>query len=311
MFVSENQMDENQGILLFNAFDGLAYQIAGALSRLGKRILTVQKEASPRQKLLPIQNLEKNWAEESEKYTQVIWTAEHSLIDNSPLSLAEKNELEDIIAKLKTVQSTLVGTAPQLTIIIPSHAYETSLETKLRELERFNVLLSPAAWGFGDESLLDSSLNLWADRPGVLLKKLSEEHANTPRRWISFEELASQTVVCTGNMPGSQNVIEMEGQRFSIQEWQDQFNADFETEAGFMEKLASRMSSETLLDALPEGLLGGPTESTLSANTLPVKKSTEVFPNPPTSLSRSLSTVLRAYSKNPEMRQCFLPGKSV
>lgn len=311
-------MDENQGILLFRALEGLPFQIAGALSRLGKRILTLPtstpQQNSARRSLLPIQTLGENWPEESAKFAQIIWTAPRSLCDNSVLDPDERSELLELIAQIDVIR-TKQGHSPQLTLLLPENAFDREIEESIAGLENFNVLLSPAAWGFGDEALLDRSLELWKSRPGVLLKEISGSSASRPRRWISFEELASQVVVCSSpQMAGKKNVIEMEGHEFSLVEWQSHFNEGFKNEVGFMEKLASRLSSETLLSNLPDSLLDSTINSsnmTSPNSEVSILKSHEAFPNPPISLGRSLSTVTRAYEKNPEMLQCFLPGKSV
>ncbi len=332
MLVSENQMIEGHGILLFNARHGLSYQIAGALARLGRRVLSVNTPiASPlhnsaaetpsltspptkETRFIPLQDLEEDfgstmqWVKIKDKFTSLVWTSPSSLSNNKSLNNDEWIFLENLLESLKDNHPDA-----QPIIILPI----CSTVSQIAKLHAINpsatILLSPQAWGFEDHNLLDLSFSALKHKGGILLKELSSQEYNTTGEWISFDDIASLIVVTADRREYRGRIIRLEGQLFSIEQWRKTFVDCFKIQVDFFEKWAARLSSENFSPALTTNPAQNLTDasSSNSSGSIVIESARHAYPMNSTPLVRNLNIVARAHNNHPELKQVFTPSRAL
>ncbi len=320
MLVSENQMTEGHGVLLFDAQHGLSFQIAGALARLGRRVLSLEAPAasvnsapSKEIRYIPMQKIEvpkgklPDWKDWEEKFKSFVWESSEVLSKNQDLGDAQWLQVLQLAQSFKQSGLDVHGTW-----ILPNRSNVKKLAELKSILPGSTILLAPRAWGFEDQGLLDQSLELFNKRTGVLLKTLRSSDDLTSQEWVSFDDLAAQIVATLNQDTYKERMIRIEGQYFSLEEWRTEFVSSFKPEVDWFEKMAAKVSSELLsLDHTTLPPLENQFEDAEISPVLIIESSRNAFPTTSTPLARNLRTVANAFKRHPEMKQVFTPSRAL
>lgn len=326
-------MTESNGVLLFEATKGLSYQIAGALARLGKRVLSIEPpnpladpniQANPalakelKAKLsqnkketsyIPLQSFEEStgdeafWKENSSKFTSFIWESTPTLTFNQDLNEREWNKVLELARNCKTFAPHIHGIW-----LLPLNANPLKVEKLQKTLPESTIILSPQCWGFEDRNLFDNTMTLRDAKPGVLLKTFKEKEDHLPHEWVSFDDIAAQVVVTAGQESFYGKIIKLEGQNFSKESWRQEFKNVFPVEVDIFERWASKLSNDVLKITLSKN---NTLDDSKQTPNFVVESSRNIFPIESTPLKRNLSKIARAIEHYPELKQVFTPSRAI
>jgi hypothetical protein len=302
MLVSEKAMTEGQGFLLTDPREGLAYQCAGALRRLDRRIVAwlPHADAEKRVRHVAMQTMPRDWRErplnaELGVFTSVLLSMDSCLGTNAPPTEAELVEWESFLQELA---SRMPQVHPLLAL---PHSTPTAWVQRLRApLRKTTVFLVPALFGFRDSGLLDQAFALLDEKPGALGLSVSE----APLRLAFVGDVASLIILAPELERVHGRCVCVAGLQTSLEEFRQAFVRAFKPQSGALEKLAARLSA----DRLGSGCSLSSSQETTPSDAAAME---DLFPSPLSSLDRSLSQCAAARSRYPDHDLVFPPPRSV
>jgi hypothetical protein len=316
MLRAEKDLSERDGIVIWEPGQGLAYQISGALQRLGSRLIALSSGDSQSFKNLPMQT----WK----------WNKEKNETDpdfKSPFTSAVIIPDENLEASLKVRDEILkTNTKTRFVWVLPQSHQEGAVQKWASFFNALNknrleatdfVFWTPPTFGFRDPLFFDQLIAEKTKRPGLFGLKEPE----IPLEIIFSGDLAS---FVAGFFFAPKNTIPLKQinhfwlapLKVTWPEFLNQFKSAFGFEnPGFLEKFASRIEASSLANVL--GLKNPPTPL-LSLETLQNVLGTEhfminaldYFPSQLTSTSRALNHLARVYRKDPNLELVFPPGST-
>jgi hypothetical protein len=315
MLVSENKMDENEGILLLPAHTGLGYQCAGAFQRLGKRIQGLLPDPSFDKRVdgVPLKTfslhdktLLEYFTQQKPDFRSLIWAPHPYLSFNQspPPELIE--ELAHLIPLLEKHDPLF-----HAILVLPRKTEPALLEQLRKSSDRASILLTPSCFGFRDQGLFDDTLAAFKKNPALLNKKIPSTYLFQEWPSISFAELAAHLVVCPHNERVVGKTILLEGHTLTLQDWQNSFVETFNVQkAPLLDRWATQLSSEHFfLETTMERLVKKPLS--LSPSSTQVYLASEVFPTAPLSLQKSLAQHARSYARHPQLELVYTPARAL
>jgi hypothetical protein len=310
MLINEDKMSESAGIVLTQPGRGLSYQIAGALQRLGRRMIglvpTAQDQA--RIKEIPMQTYVHDWLnpdsgplEFSQPFSTLVVAPEPWLGRNHGLERSVVLGLEKLLQEAQSLNPEL-----EVIFVVPA-ATEFGLLAKIRRFlpSKGILFVTPAVFGFRDEALMDQALGYLSDEPGALESRSPSLIQTESTPLVYAGDVASFVVSAPGRSDLYGKVIEIPPSAKSIEEWREAFLKAFQPKAGLWDKLKARFGHSYL----GHGLDLGPARVHPELD-FEFTSALQVFPSALTPLARALEQSARVFRKNPELDLHFPPGRA-
>lgn len=303
MLTTDNNMRETERVILLEPVTGLEFQIAGALQRLGRKMLAIG--AAPRSIAMESYTREQI---ANDKVTQFsirqaavwMWTDSAKLAYNQAFG-------SDGLKPFFELRSQLLNVHPELQCVVVVSASTPETELDCIRDTRTTILLSHAAYGLRDLGLLESTLQ--AINGSATSPHLPESI------YLNFAgDIAANIVSIVQNPHGFSNkTIYMPPEKITRDEWKQLMRTHFSNQNTGLGDLMAR-GFHLIQDKL-RTVFKTNDERYLSLHHVFAPRpgmtlSTELFPNFPSKATRALAQLGRVHRMDPELGLIFPPGRA-
>ena len=280
MLVTEDRMNEGDGILLSHPDLGLGHHIAGALGRLGRRTSGPQIHSS-------------------QNSFGAMFITPMELAWNSPMPEVE-------IARLSTWIHSCLEKNPLLHVIwvLPQSTPAEQIATLEKLTERSTFFFAPPVYGFRDAGLMQQALNALKHAPGDLSKSPPNSDTTTPLLFAG--DLAALLVSAPGQKQLFGKKLRMPATTNTLVDWQRSFTKHFQPAISWMEKIASRLSGNNPWENVL-GRMGFSVSPTVEG----LESALDFFPSSLSPLDRTLKQAADQHHRHPELESHFPPGRAL
>lgn len=321
MLRDESSLNERDGVVLWEPGIGIAYQIAGALQRLGCRMIGLTEGSSESFKAIPMQlwPLDTHSKLPKEGFTSPYSTAVFALnpkqtsFDNFQTASKLRNFLLE-----KQPNSQILWVLP-LELVSKEDENLSSFFDKTLIPQTDFIFWTHPPFGFRDQGLIDAFLKIKNTSPALLTKI-----QNNSTLEISYMgDIAAFVAGWLMRNPSLKNSEKtsreichylIPGQDILLSEFASIFLRSFGVaESHWLEKFATKISGSALEREVPV-----PTKALINKTQLQnflgsrgkVLDALEVFPTGLTHIERAFNQMARSYKRDPDLELIFPPGSN-
>jgi hypothetical protein len=300
-------MREDTGLLIASPTEGLGYQVAGALQRLGRRMVGLLRDEAEIQRLKHVPMLTQvfdwqrpgvaleAWFGRADSFSALFVSPEPELGGCAPLSEERMERVENLVFTLRRFR-------PELRVIyaLPETLTSPEIDRLRKAAPGATVLLVPAVYGFRDRGLLDGALYALARNPALLERAPEGVAEGTPL--VFAGDVASFVGDAAQREDLREKVLAVPPTTRSPADWTRAFRSAFGA------------ASPSLLERLR--LIGGGAWSPQQrifkgAPVASAAPALDFFPTALTPLERSLRETGAHHARSPEIQLVFPPARSI
>lgn len=300
------RMRDDNGLLIASPADGVGYQTAGALQRLGRRMtgLLHDDEEFKRLRHVPMPTVRFAWSRAGETLAEwpgrtdalgsLLVTPEPELGACAPLSEERSERIESLV-------TTLIRQFPNLHVVyvLPESLTSPQVDRFRKLAQGSTVLLAPATFGFRDGALFDGALTALARNPALLRQPPQGTSDSMPL--VFAGDVASFASDAAQRDDLRERVLAVPPTTRSLEEWTRAFRTAFAPDAPSpLQRLRAWREHWAPLRPLHRG--------TPLASALPAL---DFFPTVLTPLERALRESAAHHRRAPDVELVFPPGRSI
>lgn len=309
MLVSENELQENDGILIEDMSSGLGYQCAGAYQRLSRRLVALAKGKSTSLSKLALQTHDLSPQEIRDDPSRaealrgalstLILSPNEALATGQPLSAAESRRflaLRDILRERN----------PKLHTILVAPIASGDAEVAPFVDEQGTLLLAPPLYSFRDHGLFDWGLEQLKKNPARLFSSA------IPEKIIGVaaaSDVAALLISVPQNARFFKQVVRVPAQESSLRDFYRELARAFDARPSLSHKMTSWFSKAPPPAAWKQPELA-PTLNPSSDVLRQAREARELFPTPMSALPRDFKKAALSYSRDPSSELFFLPSRA-
>lgn len=309
MLASENELQQNDGILIEDMSMGLGYQCGGAFQRLARRLVALGKgKASQLSKLaVQVHDLSADEILADADRADILRGALSTLILCPNEALANGRALSTTECRnFLALREILRERNPKLHTILVAPLASRDEELKAFNDDQGTVLLCPPLYSFRDHGLFDWGLSQVKKNPAQLLSN------SIPERSIGVaaaSDVAALLISVPQNPKFFKQVVRVPTQESSLRAFYRELARAFDVQPTLSHKLSSWLAKPHGPDTWERPELA-PTASQATHPLLQAKNANEMFPTPMSALPRDFKKAALSHSRDPESELFFLPSRA-
>lgn len=299
MLVDDESSKEQDHIFLYQATCGVGYQLAGALQRLGRKMLAWLEsdeqledlKAVPMDSINPGKNSVQEIQAQLTLLNHFVFSFFPSNAYNEALSVEDYQKLQQFLLEHRDVLKD-----KHLIFLLAKNEHLERIRMLQSFPARVTIVFCPAVYGPSDHNLFD---HFYANH----VKGLKYPELNEPSSDFIFAgDVASALVTIMSKSTFQNSVIELVNSGDSLQQWGEAFAASFPPQTSFVKKLfkAAPFNFNVTEQEHWEKIV----------DQFSPKQSNSIFPENPSTSKRALGVCASALSTHPDMKLIFPPSKS-
>jgi hypothetical protein len=313
MLKTENEFKEKEGLAIWNPTQGVAYQIAGALNRLGSRMTALvfdsesdkkYRSLSLTTKVLDPQNPAQTAFEPHIPIETFLFCLDPWL--STPASEQEVPAAKESLQKAVSVFESLKNVFPSIkSLFVLPQAFMHQSQI-LEELHNVDTLLwTPLCFGFRDGFLFDQILETF-NKNAALLEHPLPAKLSHPYIFAGDVAAMATTISMNNQFWGKHFYIPTEHKE--IENFRKAFVETFAdlSNTNWLERISAKLDNPVYTQLLEQYFSKALSTSEIAART---HNALEYFPTNLTSLDRAFSTLKRSYTRFKETELIFPPAQ--
>jgi|GEM_PF-1844981 len=300
-------MREDTGLLISTPVEGVGYQSAGALQRLGRRMTGILQSGSDMARLrhVPMPTVRFPWSQagaaldawpsRADSFQVLLVSPEPELGGAQPLSDARAERVENLIHTVRRFQPEL-----RVLYVLPETLTSPQIDRFRRAAPGSTVLLVPAIFGFRDQGLLDGALAASVRNPSLLSRPPFDASEDTPVLFAG--DIASFVADAAARTDLRDLILSVPPTTRSLTEWTRAFRESFGVPSPTLRQRVAGFAGGrwTPLQTLHRGVPVAAARPAL-----------DWFPTLLTPLARSMREIGAHHRRAADIQLVFPPGRSI